>query len=684
MRRLFLFFSLAVLFPFSLNAQLGYWYHDKFISLSPDKSIDRKFVLARDSRSQENLKKMASTYAPEVIKKINDDRYDVRSDIIIDNNLYESKIYMSNIGKKVVVLPRIVVLLKEGYDINSILSAFNGKVILESSQHGRYVLSCNMKTSDEVLESILHLSRMDGLHYFEPEMYQNCELANTLYPNQYYLHNSMGVDINVEPIWNITNGSSNITVAVLDQGVEHGHEDLGGRVLSGYTIRNSSGFGEPQNDDSIDEKAHGTACAGIIAATNNSFGVRGIASNVSILPINIVPDYCSSSDINGFGTNLEIADAIIWAYSRSDIISCSCIFPESNDIEWAINEATYYGRNGKGCVFVNSSGNNSSITSVCFPASLSDVIAVGAIHQNGTVWNYSNRGNNLDLVAPSGMTDLLGDVVTTDRMAPKGYNTSGNYTDKFGGTSAACPQVAGVAALMLSVNPNLTQSEVHSILQTTATDLGTTGFDNTFGYGLVNASKAVVAAYGGFPGTYFNGNTRVDINYPTPLYVFPGTDANILSPLLIGATVSYSGNATPTIWAHNNTGGRLQVGMPSTGGNTILVQVNCIDGSTFYLPLVRINTPYLLSVIITERVMEVHLSKQDDRGDKFLNNTFNDADEDLIWTIEVYNTTTGEIIHNQKIEGISYYCDTTDWPSGIYIIRAHIGDEVLNEKIVIN
>ena len=96
----------------------------------------------------------------------------------------------------------------------------------------------------------------------------------------------------------------------------------------------------------------------------------------------------------------------------------------------------------------------------------------------------------MDLVAPSGGTP--GDVVTTDRMGDLGYNNT-NYTTTFNGTSAACPQVAGVAALMLSVRPDLTETQIRTTLQNTARDLGISGFDNTYGYGLVNAYAAVSA-----------------------------------------------------------------------------------------------------------------------------------------------------------------------------------------------
>jgi len=131
---------------------------------------------------------------------------------------------------------------------------------------------------------------------------------------------------------------------------------------------------------------------------------------------------------------------------------------------------------------------------VAFPANVEGVIAVGAIDKNGDIWNYSSRGSEMDLVAPSGYINLDGDVRTIDRMGSNGYG-DGNYINKFGGTSAACPQVSGVAALMLSSNPFLTETQVRTTLQQTATDMGVTGFDNTFGYGRVNAEDAVEDVY---------------------------------------------------------------------------------------------------------------------------------------------------------------------------------------------
>lgn len=144
---------------------------------------------------------------------------------------------------------------------------------------------------------------------------------------------------------------------------------------------------------------------------------------------------------------------------------------------------------------VFTSGNDDSPydhLTVRFPANVDGVLTVGAIDKNGNIHNYSCRGNSMDLVAPSGGNP--GDVRTIDREGSDGY-VAGNYYDEFNGTSAACPQVAGVAALMLSVRPDLTEAQIRTTLQQTATDMGTTGFDNTYGYGRVNAFAALQSIF---------------------------------------------------------------------------------------------------------------------------------------------------------------------------------------------
>lgn len=132
---------------------------------------------------------------------------------------------------------------------------------------------------------------------------------------------------------------------------------------------------------------------------------------------------------------------------------------------------------------------------VSYPAKYNEVIAVGATDNNDVIWNYSGWGPELDIVAPSGDADWKGNIWTTDITGSAGINNRNpsilDYTDKMGGTSAACPIAAGVAALILSIDPDLTNTEVQEILQISAADdLGFVGYSQNYGYGRINAKRA--------------------------------------------------------------------------------------------------------------------------------------------------------------------------------------------------
>ena len=775
-----LFIILAILCHLDSFAQLGYWCNSKFIPLTPDESCDYRYIQAMDTESQEILCHQFATMEMMVskpIRKLGEKRFYVNNDLRLPvANYYESTVYKSPEGERIVIYPRIVVSLKDGYHIDRILEHFGSKMTVESSERSRFVLSCHMKTSKEVLEAVQIISKLDGIKYFVPEMSINVKRCNSLYPYQYYLHNTSGaVNINVVPAWSITNGSSAITIAVIDDGVEKNHEDLSGNVLNGYTINNPTGYGEPQNEDQYDQKAHGTACAGIIAAKNNQIGIRGIASGSKILPVNIYYRYYEEEDDDDF-TNLLIAHAIRWAYPKADILNFSLTFSHDDDeIISAINDALTYGRNGKGCIIVASSGNLGDLPSnVARPARYGGVIAVGAVLNDGVVWGLSQQGDSLDLVAPGGNFIGQGNIVTTDRMAPYGYVNYSNYTNTFGATSSSCAEVSGIVALMLSVNPNLTSGQIRNVLRSTATDLGPTGFDTAYGYGLVNATKAVLSVmslnivgasvinnsesyyvnnlpsgftvtwslsdsyynsnciqqdtpsanrctitrnsshnmtnatltasikYSGttvytitktvstpevFSGTYYNGQMTKQINLPSPLYVLGGTDANVTSPNLIGASVSYGGNATPYIWSLNSTSGILHVGMPSSGGNAIVVSVTTALGNSFTLPIIRASTVSSISVGTGLGLVTVSLVR--DEVDSDVSSLFDDgidilnSTQQVSWKLEAYNATTGQKAFNRDVDTESVTIDTTGWVPGVYLIKATIGVDTLTEKVVV-
>ena len=433
---------------------------------------------------------------------------------------YYSKRFNCTNGSKAIILPRIVFKMNTGhyaYEVPNELpdpTIFTSLGTIDTTDKVHYI-SCSFSNSTQVLQAVEALYDSGLLEWCEPEMLLDVKLSNDnpLFSYQYFLYNTKpnatGIDINVVPAWNMVSDCSDITVAVIDDGVEHNHEDMG-NVLDGYTAWNGSGnigIGEPVNESSINTKGHGTCVAGLIGADDNTLQTIGVAPGVGILPVNIFPyEDASQSYLAQYPgvSNISIMQAILATYEDADVINCSWnIKDPSNAIAYALKKAYTEGRDGLGCVIFGSSGNwynyGNGITGVSFPANMPEVIAVGGINKYGSGWYFSQRGSLLELVAPTGVGvnddgEAIGDVTTLDRMGTYGYHTY-NFTGNFGGTSASCALASGVAALVLAKVPGLTTSEVRGILHDTASDLGTSGFDTTFGYGIVNAFEAVKEAY---------------------------------------------------------------------------------------------------------------------------------------------------------------------------------------------
>ena len=432
--------------------------------------------------------------------------------------------------------------------INELNKKYNVELVKASSaSHNLFSLRITSKTGISVVDlaniyhenSIVEYSLPSFI--FEEEGLHNLP-NDTYFSSQYYLKNTgqdggvSGADINVEPAWDLTSGSSSITVAIIDAGGS-AHEDIpASRIVGGYD------YIDDDNDPSAGgNEAHGMACAGIIGATkNNNLGISGIASDCNIMFFRVFDD-------KGMFNCTDIANAIDSAWqSGADIISNSWGLGNqpNQEISEAINRAMTQGRNGDGAIMVFSAGNNanrniSNFGYVQIPASTQGVIAVGAIDKSNNVQYYSPKGTGtqLTVVAPSGNTgdgsvddivELRGDVWSTDIAGQPGWNSGtygigsptsyikyiwdtpggdassiGNYTSHFGGTSAACPQVSGAIALMLSLNPNLTRSNVKYIIERSATAIGSS-YNYDYGYGRLNVYNALKRTLEVFGGTLQN------------------------------------------------------------------------------------------------------------------------------------------------------------------------------------
>ncbi|MDR1370840.1 MAG: S8 family serine peptidase [Dysgonamonadaceae bacterium] len=403
----------------------------------------------------------------------------------------------------------VFVKCREGQTIDKVMSKVDLQKVVKSirlinSKQQIFRAELNVSLND-IMDAAIRLYETGLVEFAEPDFMRLLHpAANPYFPNQWGLENTgqyggiAGYDIKAESAWGITKGDSNIKIAVIDEGVELTHPDLSGNLLSGFdaTTGSSSGSGGgPQAGD-----YHGTCCAGIAAALDNNIGIIGVAPSCKIIPIRIAYNNSSGNWVT-YDSWIKNGIEYAWSTADADVLSNSWGGgAPSSTITSEIQNAVTYGRNGKGSLVVFCSMNGNS--AVAYPASLSTVIAVGAISQCGERKSFSscdgegwgsNYGTNLDIIAPG----------------VKIYTTTlnGNYISDFNGTSAACPHVAGVAALVLSVNPNLIVQQVRNIIESTAqkvrpdlyTYSTTSGhpngtWNNEMGYGLVNAYAAVQAA----------------------------------------------------------------------------------------------------------------------------------------------------------------------------------------------
>ncbi len=278
----------------------------------------------------------------------------------------------------------------------------------------------------------------------------------------------------------------NVKIAVIDDGLDVNHEDLSGAIINTYDNDTQTTDVSQNNDET-----HGTAVTGIIAARENSLGIKGIASSSDIIFLKKKYPGTDAGTIELFNKAEEFG---------ADIINCSWgTYNVSDIVKDKIIDLSTNGRNGKGTIIVFASGNdNQDIGND--EANINEVISVGATNKNNLRTDYSNFGQNLDILAPGG--EYLG-ITTLDPMGSLGKSSLNfdyalyNDDARFTGTSASAPIVSGVIALMLEKNPNLTRVEVESLLRSTADKIGEdpyiNGRNDYYGYGKINLANLILA-----------------------------------------------------------------------------------------------------------------------------------------------------------------------------------------------
>ncbi len=282
-----------------------------------------------------------------------------------------------------------------------------------------------------------------------------------------------GIDVDAMAAWQVTKGDPGVIVLVLDNGVQLNHPDLYIAPGLGADFTGEGGGGGPVTP--CDN--HGTAVAGIIAATaNNGNGIAGLApaSRVATARISVVNSSCNSWWVGASW----VADALQWGFDQGARVS---------NTSWRFDPhplitLKYQETRSAGMVHFASSMNEGML-GIAYPANLASVNAVGAIDRAGNLAPFSNYGPGQAFVAPG-----VG-IYTLDRTGPAGY-TFGDITC-MDGTSAAAPFAAGCAALLLAVNPSWTPAQVELAMRLAAQDLGAPGHDPFYGWGLVRAGASL-------------------------------------------------------------------------------------------------------------------------------------------------------------------------------------------------
>lgn len=302
--------------------------------------------------------------------------------------------------------------------------------------------------------------------------------------------------INAPAAWDITTGKNSVTIAIIDSGVESTHPEFSGRMVAGFNFVSN-------NTNTADVTGHGTEVAGIAAATgNNGEQIASLTWGTKIMPVRV-------AESTGYASAVNIGKAIRWAADNGARVANLSF----NNLEGSqtVKDAANYFRS-KGGVVIVAAGNCKCVDPDPENTAL---ISVSATNQSDALASNSSKGAYVDLSAP-GVS-----LTTTLRGGTSGCCYSG--------TSFASPVVAGVAALMLSVNSSLTPSQIESILETTSVPLGSAGWDNSFGWGRVNAAAAVVGSAASLP---------ADTIPPTTAITSPTSGATVSGGVSVTASAS--------------------------------------------------------------------------------------------------------------------------------------------------
>ncbi len=320
--------------------------------------------------------------------------------------------------------------------------------------------------------------------------------------------------------WDRTTGSADVIVAVVDTGVDLAHPDLAGKMVAGYDVYNN-------DPDPSDDDGHGTHVASVAAAnSNNGQGMAGMSWGGRLMPVKVL-------GANGSGGSSQVATGIIWATDHgARIINLSLGSPNYSAL---VNSAITYAHS-RGVLVVAAAGNHyQEGNPTIYPAAYNNVLAVGATNDSDGHASYSSSGSFVDVAAPGGDPSSSADGNLRHWIVGAYWRGKGRDYVLLSGTSQAAPQVAGLAALLLSLNPSLSPDQLTDVITRSAVDVQAPGWDEFSGYGRIDVLAALTAV---------GGEIATPTPTPTPTATSTYTPGPTPTPTL---TPSPTVSPTPTL-----------------------------------------------------------------------------------------------------------------------------------------
>ncbi len=442
---------------------------------------------------------------------------------------YISPLYSNSKHQFVTYKPTFFVRLCDVNDLE-ILEVEAAKIGVEILGANRFTSAIiKLKTNKNGIDAIEAVNTLKSTGLFRtvsPNLVHSvsdCSVDDPRYDRQWHLQNdgtgiqgngTIGADMDVEAAWEVTTGSTDITIVIVDSGIDTLHPELEGKLLPGFDAMGDGTNGYPTPN--YDSDGHGTSCAGIAAAnTNNTLGVAGVCQDCKVIPIRVFNYEVILGEVQPWSETQFFLDCMGWQTQNDiDVSSNSwavpdvllALYPGSDTLVNAvIDQVVENARGGLGAPMLFSSGNDGVTDTIpLWPARYENTIAVGATSMcdehktpascDGENWWAGNWGEGLDVSAPGVR------VATIDMLGTNGFHNT-EYYNSFNGTSAACPNAAGVLALVLSHTPTLPQWLARKVLAFGAEKVG--GYDYStwnenggwsleLGYGRVNAYNSVV------------------------------------------------------------------------------------------------------------------------------------------------------------------------------------------------